>query len=207
MKKALLLILTISISQANAQKLDSIWRSTQLFVKLGITQNNLSNNSLFNQSITGLEMGAQLQSKWSNTFYTQIGLSYVRKGSAREVTYYNMVNEKLLSYTENVYLHYAQLPIVLNYKHTFSGASYLMVGAGAYGAYLFSAWVNPQHYYLNHEQEPEYNRLDLGGILSTTFGYKKWAVYAQYQTGVMNVSKNNGGLNNSFLFGLAYRIK
>jgi hypothetical protein len=206
MKKLYLFLFGISMLQVRAQKLQSIYQNTQLFVKLGVTQNNLFNHPLFNQQLVGLEMGAQLQTKWSEKFYTQVGLSYVRKGSAREVIYNNLVGEKVLSYTENVYLHYVQLPLIFNYKHTFSGPSYLLAGAGAYGAYLFSAWVNPQHEYLNHEQAKGYNNWDMGGILNITYGYKKLAVYGQYQSGILNVS-NEGGLNNSYLLGIAYRIK
>ena len=206
MKKILFLLFSISMLQANAQKLDSLFKNTQLFVKLGVTQNNLYNHSLFNQQLVGLEMGAYLQTKWSEKFYTHVGLSYVRKGSAREVIYYNFVGEKVLSYTENVYLHYVQLPVVFNYKHTFSGANYVMLGAGAYGAYLFSAWVNPQHEYLNHEQAKGYNNWDMGGVLNITYGYKKLAIYGQYQSGILNVS-NDGGLNNTYLLGIAYQIK
>lgn len=207
MKKTLFIIFAIGLIKANAQSLDSITKNTQLFVKLGVSQNNLSNNGLFSQALTGLEMGGHLQTKWHAKFYTHVGLSYVRKGSAREVIYTNMVGEKILSYTENVYLHYVQLPVVLNYHHQFSGPTYLLLGAGAYGGYLFSAFTNPQHYYLNHEQAPQYNNWDMGGILSATLGYKKWALYGQYQTGVMNVSKTYGGQNNSFLLGVAFRIK
>lgn len=192
--------------QVRAQKLQSIYQNTQLFVKLGVTQNNLFNHPLFSQSLFGLEMGAHLQTKWNDKFYTQVGLSYVRKGSAREIIYTNAVGEPILSYTENLYLHYVQLPVVFNYKHTFSVASYLLAGAGAYGAYLFSAWVNPQHVYLNHEQAVGYNNWDMGGILNITYGYKKLAVYGQYQSGILNVS-NEGGLNNTYLLGIAYQIK
>jgi hypothetical protein len=207
MKKTLFILLTICCIQAQAQKFDSLTKNTQLFVKLGVSQNNLSNNGLFSQPLIGLEMGAHLQTNWSPRFCTQIGLSYVRKGSAREVIYTNMVGEKVLSYTENVYLHYVQLPVVLNYKHHFSGPTHLLFGAGAYGGYLFSAFVNPQHYYLNHEQAPQYNNWDMGGILSATLGYKKWALYGQYQKGVSNVSKTYGGQNSSYLIGIAFKIK
>jgi hypothetical protein len=100
-----------------------------------------------------------------------------------------------------------QLPVVLNYNHQFSGPTYLLLGAGAYGGYLFSAFVNPQHYYLNHEQAPQYNNWDMGGILSATLGYKKWALYGQYQKGVSNVSKTYGGQNSSYLIGIAFKIK
>ena len=206
MKKLFLLLFGIGLLQANAQKLDSLLKNTQLFVKLGVTQNNLFNNSLFEQQLVGLEMGAHLQTKWITQFYTQVGLSYVRKGSAREVIYTNAVGEPILSYTENLYLHYVQLPVVFNYKQTFSGHSYLLAGACAYGGYLFSAWGNPQHVYLNHEQAVGYNNWDMGGILNTTYVYKKLAVYGQYQSGILNVS-NEGGLNNSYLLGIAYRIK
>ncbi|MFZ4797100.1 MAG: outer membrane beta-barrel protein [Bacteroidia bacterium] len=206
MKKILFLLFSITMLQANAQKQDSLFKNTQLFVKLGVTQNNLFNNSLFEQSLVGLEMGAHLQTKWSNQFYTQVGLSYVRKGSAREIIYTNAVGEPILSYTENLYLHYVQLPVVFNYKHTFSGPSYLLVGAGAYSGYLFSAWVNPQHVYLNHEQAVGYNNWDMGGIINITYGYKKLSVYGQYQSGILNVS-SDGGLNNTYLLGIAYRIK
>lgn len=206
MKKVFLFLFGFSLVQVHAQKLDSIFKNTQLFVKLGVTQNNLFNNSLFGQSLVGLEMGANIQTNWSNQFNTQIGLSYVRKGSAREVVYTNSVGEKILSYTENLYLHYVQLPVVFNYKHTFSGPSYLLMGAGAYTSYLFSAWVNPQHVYLNHEQGVNYNNWDMGGIINIAFGYKKLAVYGQYQSGILNVS-NEGGLNNTYLLGIAYRIK
>ena len=206
MKKLFLLLFGIGLLQAKAQKQDSLFKNTQLFVKLGVTQNNLFNNSLFEQSLVGLEMGAHLQTKWSTQFYTQIGLSYVRKGSAREKIYTNAVGEPILSYTENLYLHYVQLPVVFNYKYSMSNRSYLLVGAGAYGGYLFSAWVNPQHVFLNHEQGVGYNNWDMGGILNITYGYKKLAVYVQYQSGILNVS-NEGGLNNTYLLGIAYRIK
>jgi hypothetical protein len=207
MKKLLFITLSIGFLNAQAQKLDSLTKNTHLFVKMGVTQNNLHQNDLFNQSLTGLEMGASLQTKLKPNVYAEIGLSYIRKGGAREVIYYNTVNEKILSYTENVYLHYVQLPVVLNYNHHFSGPTHLLLGAGAYGGYLFSAFTNPQHYYLSHEQEHQYNNWDMGGILSATICYKKWALYGQYQTGILNVSNNTGGLNNTWVFGLAYRLK
>jgi hypothetical protein len=47
----------------------------------------------------------------------------------------------------------------------------------------------------------------MGGILSATLGYKKWALYGQYQTGIMNVSRTYGGQNSSFLLGIAFKIK
>ncbi len=205
--KPLFILSCFIAMQAQAQKLDSLFKNTHLFVKMGVTQNNLSNNSIFNQALTGLEMGTHLQTKWNAKFYTHVGLSYVRKGSAREVIYTNAVGEKVLSYTENVYLHYVQLPVVLNYNHQFSGPTNILLGAGAYGGYLFSAFTNPQHYYLSHEQEHKYNNLDMGGILSATICYKKWALYGQYQTGILNISNNTGGLNNTWVIGLAYRLK
>ncbi len=207
MKKLLIITLSIGFLNAQAQKLDSLTKNTHLFVKMGVTQNNLYQNDLFNQSLTGLEMGASLQTKLKPNLYAEVGLSYIRKGGAREVIYYNAVNEKILSYTENLYLHYVNLPLIVNYHSKINKNLHLFVGGGAFVAYQFSAWVNPQHYYLTHEQGIEYNNWDVGGVLNAMISYKKVGIYTQYQIGTLNISNNTGGLNNTWVFGVAYRLK
>ncbi len=207
MKKLLIITLSIGFLNAQAQKLDSLTKNTHLFVKMGVTQNNLYQNDLFNQSLTGLEMGASLQTKLKPNLYAEVGLSYIRKGGAREVIYYNAVNEKILSYTENLYLHYVNLPLIVNYHSKINKNLDLFVGGGAFVAYQFSAWVNPQHYYLTHEQGIEYNNWDVGGVLNAMISYKKVGIYTQYQIGTLNISNNTGGLNNTWVFGVAYRLK
>lgn len=207
MKKTLFIILAIGLIKVNAQNLDSLIKNTHLFVKMGVTQNNLYQNDLFNQSLTGLEMGASLQTRLKPNVYVEIGLNYTRKGGAREVIYYNAVNEKILSYTENLYLHYVNLPLIVNYYSKINKNLHLFVGGGAFVAYQFSAWVNPQHYYLTHEQGVNYNNWDVGGVLNATISYKKVGIYTQYQIGTLNISNITGGVNNTWVLGLAYRLR
>ena len=207
MKKLLFITLSIGFLNAQAQNIDSLTKNTHLFVKMGVTQNNLYQNDLFTQSLTGLEMGASLQSKLKPNLYAEIGLNYIRKGGAREVIYYNAVNEKILSYTENLYLHYVNLPLIINYHSKINKNLHLFVGGGAFVAYQFSAWVNPQHYYLTHEQRVNYNNWDMGGLLNATVSYKKVGIYSQYQIGTLKISNNTGGLNNTWVLGLAYSLK
>jgi len=127
-------------------------------------------------------------------------------GSAREVSYYNLANEFLLSYTENLYLHYAQIPVSVSYNKALKNDLNVSVVAGVFGAYLFSAWVNPQHYYLTHEQGSNYNKTDVGFHLNASIGYKGRAIYTKVQKGFMEVS-DLGGTNNVITLGLAYKFK
>ncbi|MES2726037.1 MAG: porin family protein [Bacteroidota bacterium] len=208
MKRVLYIVLfTLLIIEAKAAKMDSLTNNSKLFVTVGINQNTLLNNSLFTQPIVGMEAGANVLTHWQKGWHTEIGLQYIRKGSAREVVYTNSVNDKVGSYTENIYLHYIQLPIVIKKYIPVHKNVNMALGIGVYNALLFSAWVNPQHSYLNHEQAKNYNTYDFG--LTGSFGvvYKnEIGIQIRYEQGLLNVSKNNGGINNTFALSLFFNL-
>ncbi|MES2655036.1 MAG: outer membrane beta-barrel protein [Bacteroidota bacterium] len=131
------IVLSLLIVNAKANKTDSLGHSSKLFVNIGINQSNLHNHDLYSQSIIGLEMGAQVLTHWQNNWYSEIGLQYIRKGSAREVDFVNIVNDKVGSYTENIYLHYVQLPILLKKHLAIHKNVSITLGAGIYNALLF----------------------------------------------------------------------
>ncbi len=199
-------VLSIIVFNVKANKTDSLGHSSKLFVNIGINQSTLFNNDLFNKSVFGLEMGASVLTHWQNHWYSEIGLQYIRKGASRDIDYVNIANNKLNSYTENVYLHYVQLPIVLKkYLPLKKKDTYLTLGIGVYNALLFSAWVNPQHIDLNHEQVKIYHTYDAGLIGSLGIIYKnKIGLQARYEQGLLNVSKANEGINNTFAVGLTF---
>lgn len=200
-------LLGLFFFQTLAFSTDSLGHRSKLFVNIGINQSTLFNNTLFTQSITGLEMGASVLTHWQNHWYSEIGLQYIRKGAAREVVYLNSVNDKVLSYTENVYLHYVQLPILLKRHAAINKKVSITLGLGIYNALLFSAWVNPQQQTLNHEQGKNYNTYDAGLIGSIGVLYKnRVGLQARYEQGLLNVSKNNSGINNTFALGFTFGL-
>lgn len=208
MKRIVYIVLfTLLMIETRAAKTDSLINNTKLFVTLGINQNMLLNNDLFTKSLVGMEAGISLLTNWQRGWHTDIGLQYIRKGSAREVVYTNSANDIVGSYTENIYLHYIQLPITVKKYIPVHKNVNMTLGIGVYNALLFSAWVNPQHSYLSYEQAKNYHTYDFG--LTGSFGvvYKnEIGIQARYEQGLLNVSKTNGGINNTFALSLFFNI-
>lgn len=209
MKKLLFIAITgIILLRAQAEETNGLGLRSKLFFNFGFNLSGFSNNNLYNKPLMGgPEMGAKIVTlqPWHCT--SEIGLQYINKGAGRDVDFLNMANQKVGSYTENIYLHYVQLHLALKKKFVLTGNYSINLGVGVYNALLFSAWLNPQYANVSREQINSYNIYDAGltGSLGIMYG-ENINLYARYEQGLLNVSKANGGINNTFAVGLAFWI-
>lgn len=174
-------------------------------------ENNQSNvgNSYYGTRIIGFSLG--LQYIWQCNTYTSIitGLDYQRKGGTQRINFFNIQNDVIGGYDQNLYLHYLSLPLLLRLQTKLGNKVSVSGSFGGYYAYLVKAWLNPQKINYDHDVSGQYNKSDVGIILSAGLAYHFSAKQAlelsiRNTTGFMNVSNSYSGTNQSNGLSLSY---
>jgi len=134
-------------------------------LRLELNQSNVG-NSFYGNANTGFSIGSIFLFNYNRFTSIVTGIDYQRKGGNGFVPFYNFIDEPIGGYSQNLYLHYASIPLLLKLESPSYKKLNVYCGFGGFYALLLDAWVNPQAKELSHEVIRNFNRNDLGIITS-----------------------------------------
>lgn len=192
----------------------SYWCNAQRFavnVHGGYNKTSLSDHPVYNQSIDAWSIGMGYVHQLNKYVGVQAELNYDLKGARGDITSYNSSGNKILSYSQNLQLHYVTVPVMAR-LNLGSGKFKVIANAGFYYGFLAGAWVNPQTKDISHDVTSDFNRNDLGLAAGAGFLYQLTPSYGlslewRNNTGFLSVSptaNNQFNRSNNVQLGMHY---
>jgi hypothetical protein len=154
----------------------------------------------FNESKGGFQFGLAYTAPLKDSvLFVKTGMYYQQLDGRGQITYFNQINQAVLSYEKTQELYYLHVPILLQWNAI--NIRKLTVGfqGGLSYNYLLRAWHNPQRLGVDHNVSKAFNRNVLGfhgGAYITIPVNKLWAIQVQYLYG-RNLSHVQKGEENS----------
>jgi len=180
-------------------------------LQVGATISSFKNSAPINKPGLGLMAGVfyEKRIKQSN-FYLQPALNYQMLVGYGEVTYYNQINEEVLSYQKQQTLHQVQVPINLRWIFKEKEKYALSFTGGLNYAYLLQARQNPQPEGISHNITSDLKRHVLGAQVGLMYSYQMennrlFNIAYEYQHNLTPINNNQSGYaTHTIKLGLAF---
>ena len=163
------------------------------------------------RSHTGVMAGVRSEfplSSMDSHLYLSPSAYIIQKGWKDEILY--LVDEKDYDFVSNIY--YAEIPLLVGYRHAIGSQSEVFCETGPYFAYGLSGKrevkIPGEDYSENVFSNGLCKRFDYGWKLSAGFGFSRWQVIMSFESSVRKSRKTEWEVYNpkerTFSLGLAY---
>lgn len=105
-------------------------------------------------------------------FFFKTGLNFLQLDAKGAVTFYNQVNEEVLSYQKAQEIYYLQIPMLLQWDIPVHNKVCLSFQGGLAGNFLLRSWQNPQPRGKNHNVTSSFERIVLSYLAGAKIIYK-----------------------------------
>lgn len=184
-------------------------------IEAGYIATQYKNMQPFSQNNGGFQFGVTYCKPIKDpTLQVKTGLHYQQLDGKGEITYYNQINQPVLSFQKNQELYYLHIPALLQYNAINNNKFSAGLQAGLSYNFLLRAWQNPQPEGVNHNVTDQFIRNVLGlhaGAYFTIPLNNTYSLQTQYMFGssITQVQKQNSGSGfstHTLQLGLVYKL-
>ncbi len=170
----------------------------------------------FTQSKGGFQFGvAYIKPIKDSLLHVKTGLYYQQLDGRGQITYFNQINQAVLSYEKTQELYYLSIPVLLQWDAIRIRKLIVGLQGGLTYNYLLRAWHNPQREGVEHNVTNQFHRNVLGyqaGVyvaapISEMMSMQLHYVYGGNITEVQKDVSGSGFNTQTIQLGLVYALK
>jgi hypothetical protein len=216
MHKLMKLLMRILYTTALLFSAQMVVNAQSLSFDGGYIATQYKNMSPFTQSKGGFQFGvAYIKPIKESVLHVKTGLYYQQLDGRGQITYFNQINQAVLSYEKTQELYYLSIPVLLQWDVIRIKKLVIGLQGGLTYNYLLRAWHNPQREGVDHNVTNQFNRSVLGyqaGVyvaapISEMMSMQLHYVYGGNITEVQKDGSGSGFNTQTIQLGLVYALK